>query len=233
MDSLWLYKQAYKPQIIRLSKQIISPNRNFDLLSDTSIVYYNDWYLEDCENPINANAPELLKFGLDGNITYEVPDGAWTVSAFNTTSLATDLVRDRMFIAYNQKPEFKLLNLNLDTIQIIKGPDPVEKLVYKLFGIEGIQQIMMPEIYNFYGTIVLSTENYVFVSMNNIRNMARLEIEKANNTLELYKFDWDGNLLARYQFDKNSVVGYSESSNTLYVSIKNKDGEYDLFKAKL
>ena len=233
MDSLWLHKQAYKPQIIRLSQQIITPNHNFDLLSDTSYVFNNEWYLENCENPANANAPELLKFGLDGKITYEIPDDVWNVSALNTSSLATDLERKRIFIAYNQKPEFKLLNLNFDTIQIIKGTDPVEKPVYKLFGVKGIPQIMMPDFYSFYGQIVLSTENYVFVSMSKIRNIARLELEKANRTEELYKFDWNGNLLARYQFDQNSVAGYSESSNTLYVKIKNEDGEFDLFKAKL
>ena len=233
MDSLWLHKQAYKPQIIRLSKQITTPYPNFDLLSDTSIVYYNEWYLENCENPANANAPELLKFGLDGKITYEIPDDVWNVSALNSSSLATDLERKRIFIAYNQKPEFKLLNLNFDTIQIIKGTDPFEKPVYKLFGVKGIPQIMMPDFYSFYGQIVLSTENYVFISMSKIRNIARLELEKANRTYELYKFDWDGNLLARYQFDQNSVAGYSESSNTLYVKIENEDGEFDLFKAKL
>ena len=53
---------------------------------------------------------------------------------------------------------------------------------------------------------------------------------------ELFRFDWDGNLIARYSLGGKHLYGgitYSKSSNTLYFCILDDDGECYMYKAKL
>ena len=98
---------------------------------------------------------------------------------------------------------------------------------------------------------MFSTDNYIFATMDTIRpqtpplpdaskltewlneeNKRLLELH-----LEIYKFDWDGNLIARYRQKSGNriiyIAGYSEATNTLYVMLASESGEWKLAKIKL
>ena len=234
MDSLLRYRQRYKPEIIILSAKNGPDFEPFYALSDTSFICFNRWYMENCGNPVNENVPEFLKFGHNGQINFEAPEDAWVVYSCNYTRFASNLERDKIFVAYNYKPQFKLLDMNFDTIRVINGPDPVERQKYKNDIIGGLSS----ELHSDYAMDMTSTENFVFVLMDvSTRNLTGQEKFESRGKVkkELYKFDWDGNLLARYQLDSNLnwPAGYSESSNTLYIVNRDENGEKALFKAKL
>lgn len=232
LDSVMQFGMAYNPQMLHTSS---NNYKVVDVLTDTSFVFYNNCYFDNCGIEVNKGVPELIVTGKNADYSYVPPrDIAFIyVISVNNVLLHTDLVRQRTFISYESKPQFTLLNSSLDTIKIICGPDPMEKAEYVDYGDEGgYQRVSI----NNYVISSFSTENYIFVENDRLCNVPRKKIKEIYGNLrpEMFKFDWDGNVVARYKIRKCfNLAGFSEATNTLYVTMFDEDGELCLYKAQL
>lgn len=243
LDSLAAYGQAYKPQTMQTDVDV----DNFDFLTDTSLLICNTFYLEGEGIPENATVPELLVTDAKGKTGYKVPDGIRSAINYSHTNVATNIKKDRVFLGYQYKPQFTVLNTKLDTVKIVLGPDKLPKVKYEIDG----EMIFRTKDEKEYVQSMFSTDNYIFATMDTIRpqtpplpdaskltewlneeNKRLLELH-----LEIYKFDWDGNLIARYRQKSGNriiyIAGYSEATNTLYVMLASESGEWKLAKIKL
>lgn len=233
IDTLILKGQEYKPQTYQLETFVTSA----EVLSDTSFLFANRWYMDGCGNKVNETVPELIVSDIDSKFNFEIPQGASAVMSENSSILISNIKKHRVFIAYSYKPQFTLLNSELDTIKIIFGPDPIEKRKYKKDNASGG---IVPETCSYYvmGSAI-STDSHIFVCSSRLQNIPRKEIREVSrkNQDEIFQFDWEGNMVARYQMTKENkflgVCGYSEESNVLYVLARDNDDEYALFKAQL
>ena len=244
LDSLAVYGQAYKPQTMQTDVDV----DYFDFLTDTSLLICNTFYLEGEGIPENATVPELLVTDAKGKTSYKAPDNIFSAINYSHTNVATNIKKDRVFLGYQYKPQFTVLNTKLDTVKIVLGPDKPQKIKYEIsYG-----NMNRPNDVKEYVQSMYSTDNYIFATMDTIHPqsppvpqdineiskwIAELHKQLVELHLEIYKFDWDGNLIARYrQKTGNRIVyiaGYSEPTNTLYVMLDSESGEWKLAKIKL
>ncbi len=124
VDSVVANGEAYKPKMIVVDADV----NEFDILSDTSLVFQNCYHLADCGNPANENIPELLVAGKDGKTGFKLPEGAYFVSNSSHKRVVTNIKKDRVVMVYGYKPQFTVLDTKFDTIKIIYGPDKLEKV---------------------------------------------------------------------------------------------------------
>ena len=244
LDSLAAYGQAYKPQTMQTDVYVDYS----DFLTDTSLLICNTFYLEGKGIPENATVPELLVTNAKGKTGFKVPDGIYSAINYSHTKVATNIKKDRVFLGYFYKPQFTVLNTKLDTLKIVLGPDKPQKIKYEIsYG----NMNRRSQAKN-YVQSMLSTDECIFATMDTIQPQDPPVPQNPNDIpkwldeshkltlklhLEIYKFDWDGNLIARYrQKTGNRIVyiaGYSEPTNTLYVMIDDESGEWKLAKIKL
>lgn len=232
MDSLLLSGQAYKPAVYQTGIDIV----DVDVLTDTTFLFSNIWYMDGCGNKVNEALPEFLVTGKDCQISFEVPEGASAVCSVNASFLLTNTNLQKVFIAYSYKPQFTLLNSNLDTLKVIYGPDP---LIKKQKFIEIGGALFQDKISGYATGYSISTDSKIFMGSVRLYNIPRKEYREVShkNQGEIYQFDWDGNMVARYQMEKThkfiGVCGYSEKSGILYVEALDSNEEHALFKAQL
>lgn len=247
IDSVVAKGEAYNPKIMVVDADV----NEFDILSDTSLVFQNCYHLAGCGNPANENIPELLVTDKDGKTGFKLPEGAYSVSNSSHKRVVTNIKKDRVVMVYGYKPQFTFLDTKFDTIKIIYGPDKLEKVKYRMIS----NNVLLPEAgqKRSYTNSVVTTENYLLVNvtrgkensypvpfeMDENQYVSALNQYNANpeNHPEIFKFDWDGNLIARYKQSPGSyrvlaLTGYSEDSNTLYALLV-ENGEWILHKAKL
>ena len=244
LDSLAVYGQAYKPKTMQTDVYV----DYCDFLSDTSLLICNTFYLEGDGIPENATVPELLVTDAKGKTGYKAPDNIFSAINYSHTNVATNIKKDRVFLGYQYKPQFTVLNTKLDTVKIVLGPDKPQKIKYEIsYG-----NMNRPNDVKEYVQSMYSTDNYIFATMDTIHPqsppvpqdineidkwIAELHKQLVELHLDIYKFDWDGNLIARYrQKTGNRIVyiaGYSEPTNTLYVMLDSESGEWKLAKIKL
>ena len=127
-------------------------------------------------------------------------------------------------MAYQKEPKFVLLDSQLNALRILYGPGEVGEKKYTI--VQATNSLSSNRFCQYAG-YTFSTENYIFIGTELI-DVPREFAPKAlsENILELYEFDWNGNLIARFQMPKGfSRVSYSETTNTLYITANDEDDE--------
>ena len=230
LDSVVQLGQLYEPKIYYQSSDSYTA---VDALTDTSFLFYNFWYLENEGEIINSSVPELVVTGKDANYSYVPQKEATAVNIVSGAGVLSDVNRQKECIYHYCKPQITLLNSSLDTIKIICGPEPIEKYKYEDRGNFGG---LWPVLYNEYYRKGISTDNFILVKNNRLYNVPpkKLTEVREKHKPEIFKFDWEGNLIARYQVKTfYALSGFSEKTNTLYLTIRDEEGENCLYKAQL
>ena len=230
LDSLLIKKQEYVPQVYQTRLDFISA----DKLSDTSFVFLNGWYMDGCGVKENENTQELLVSGMNCDKDYEIPQNAAPIMGdISGSSVLTNIEKQKVFITYSYKPQFTLLNSNLDTLKVIYGPDPFIKQKYKRDAVGIISKTCS---YYVFGPVI-STDSHIFACSSRLQNIPKTKIREVEMQDEIYKFDWDGNMVGRYQMSKKMfffcAAGYSEKTNIFYFCAKDENDEVHLCKAQL
>jgi hypothetical protein len=124
------------------------------------------------------------------------------------------------------------MDYNFNVLKTIVGPDK-DDAKYVL------SQKMLSTIntYSFYTSISCSNDDFVFVlnyREHNINGNEHYEYIK-NNHGEIFKFDWDGNLVERYALNQEilSLSLSDTSNNTIYLQGVDDNGEPVLFKTEI
>lgn len=223
MDSAIMLGDFYKPRAISCNVSL----KMFNVLPDSTYIFYNAYHLKNCGYPANEQAPELL-ISNDGKVNYEVPEDALYVSNQTGAFIVTN--KSNVFLAYMHEPKFVLLNYNLDTVKIIYGPDNVNKHEY--YNREGT---LGTRSFVDYAAHIYSTDSHILVSNRRI-DVPNEKFDEAfnSNEPEIFIFDWDANVVGRVKAPNGlRRISFSESTNTLYITSTDEYGELALYKAKI
>ena len=243
VDSAIIQREKYKPAIFSFK------NDNYwylyCMLTDSTMMVYNRNYAENAgEYNTNEVTTEFFISDLYGN--HEdvfVPD---TILNYTFTGgyIKASQKRRRVFCAYSRFPKYRIIDYDRNVIKTIYGPDEFENI--KIICSDGLNVAV--DGCHIYNSAIAANEDYVLVFNSRCINQPAWEdifnVNEYNNALEemeiengeLYKFDWDGNLLNRYKVKGTGVysITFSEQDPKLiYFTGYNEDRELCLFKTRL
>lgn len=235
LDSAIMYGNAYKPNIINFDKYYFA---GWSAIDDTSFmtsnIYYYDGTLSGCE--ANVNLPEFYQFTKSGRSIPEYNEsdynGAVYMDHVSREYLSVNRQKNRVacFCAY--KPCAKMFDLDLNLIKRINGPEPDDGK----YAINDMIGVWWNESYgrNEYYSVPTCDDENIFVV--NFRTHKKWAPKLMDDNAQIFRFDWDGNLIGRYSVEGRRFYGYptySKTSNIMYLWMKADEGEGRMFKAKL
>lgn len=232
IDSAIMLGNDYKPSIIQneMSRYILE----WCSMDDSLFLTYDKFYFDhDKEFKQHAQIPEFYWFGKSGKITPEFKEsdfGKIKAIATNVTgsSISINKNKNRVVCCYAFQPYIKVFDLNMNLLRTISGPDPDDG---KYTLINGNMIYFDPDEgrreYYYFATC---DEDNIFVINRRLHK---------NNTNggEIYKLDWEGNVVARYvtkdvRVRSITTHNYCKNNNTLYLWT-NHDNEGTMYKAQL
>ncbi len=248
LDSAIMHGNAYKPILINCARNDFS---EWGALEDTLFLTVNDYYF-DGENALckaNSQLPEFYWFGKNGKSIPEYNDSLYEVKYrvqdISRLTISINKKRNRVVCCNLFRPYIKVLDLDLNPIRKIVGPEPDDgKYVVEEFTSSLFWDNKNYGRNDYYSVPSCDDEN-IFVTNhrthrykqegNDINAVINGYLKVRLDNAEIFRFDWDGNLIARYNAKGRHIWGftYSKNSNTLYLQAKGEDGEFFMYKAKL
>ena len=250
LDSAIMYGNDYKPNIIRAERYFLTAGCSMD---DTLFLANNDYYydgvIEGCES--YAKLPEFYWFSKSGRCVPEYNETDYIgvkckMSDISREYFSINKKKNRVLCFNAYRPYVKVFNLDLNLIKRINGPEPDDG---KYDVIHGMSRVWWNESYgrNFYYRSPGGDDESIFVLNERTHKYKEEESDIFSNKMtetcdanaEVFRFDWDGNLIARYKLGGNKHlyggITYSKRTNTLYFCILDLDGdgECHMYKAKL
>lgn len=235
LDSAIMLGNAYKPNIINFDRYYFT---GFSAIDDTSFMssnfYYYDGSLPDCE--ANANMPEFYQFTKSGRCIPEFKEsdinGAVWMDHVSREYLSVNKQKNRVACFSAYRPYAKVFDLDLNLVRRINGPEPDDG-IYTLDAGIGMWWNKGYGRNQYYFIPTSDDENIIVV---NWRTHLKWSPKLMDKNSEIFRFDWDGNLIGRYKVKDRKIYGYptySSSSNTMYLWLQEEDGECRMYKAKL
>ncbi len=235
LDSAIMLGNAYKPNIINIERYFFA---GFSVIDDTSFMtsnfFYFDGSLPGCE--ANANLPEFYQFTKSGRCIPEYKEsdenGAVHMDHVSREYLSVNKQKNRVVCFSAYRPSAKVFDLDLNLIKRINGPEPDDGQ----YQIDASIGTWWNEGYgrNQYYYIPTSDDENIIVV--NFRTHLKWSPKLMDKNAEIFRFDWDGNLIGRYKVTDRRIYGYptySSSSNTMYLWLVAEEGECRMYKAKL
>lgn len=240
IDSALLLGDKYNPKMVTSNWHWELDYRRFD---DTSFLVTCMAYFDGCED-YNSDASflEFYKLSYTGNI-YPTPS-EWDTGnkkkfPGNVTGcdLLVNLEKQKVACCYHYRPYIKLFDLDMTPIRQINGPEPDDGRYTA-----GRMGLFFDERkgYNHYYIGSFCDNDNIF-SVNRRTHGLRFDVKgdsfnvTERKTTEIFQFDWDGNVMARYSAKGYNIshVTYSGKTNTIYLWMYDEDDERCLYKAKL
>lgn len=239
IDSALIKGKNYNATIVNPEETIFLDCRT---INDTTLLATNMFFFDKCAD-FNANAeiPEFFTINSNGRIlpnTQSINFEKLKCLPANVTGceISVNTNKQRIVCCYHYQPYIKVFDLNMNQIRQINGPEPddgkykLEDDNYMLFFDGGV---------NHYYLQAFNDDENIFVLNNRTHNWTRdyvgeMYSRKENLTTEIFRLDWEGNVIGRYSAKGYNLlyVTYSNTSNTLYIWL-NDNGEKALYKAKL
>lgn len=253
LDSAIMRGNDYKPDIIRTERTNFTSE--WCSVDDTMFLTGNDYYfdgvIDGCES--YTKLPEFYWYSKSGRCIPEYNESDYIGVKYKMDDISREYFsinkqKNRVVCFNAYRPYAKVFDMDLNLIRRINGPEPDDG---RYIIDENIGGGWWNESYgrNFYyrspaagdeSIFVLNERTHRFVEkkvdIQHIQESIDYMTETRAANAELFRFDWDGNLIARYSLGGKHLYGgitYSKSSNTLYFCILDDDGECYMYKAKL
>jgi len=240
IDSAIVYGNDYKPNIIQPTNYSFGEWSSMDdTLFLTSNSFYFDGDIKECKE--NAKLPEFYWYSKSGKFTPEYKESDYRKIKYMTSDVSGSTIsinkkKNRVVCCYLHQPIIKVFDSNLKLIKIIKGPEPDDG---KYIPIKDMNFIYFDENVgnNYYYSLATCDDDNIFVINNRIHKYKdgpyHFSEKKCQNT-EIFRLDWNGNVIGRYSAKGKEIFygNYSKNSNSLYLWT-NEDGEGCMYKAKL
>ena len=203
----------------------------FNWINDTTIVITNGWYYEEMIK--NDSVPELLYLDNNGEYIQNYPKTKSGIFSANYSGgfLATNKEKKVFYYAKKTHPEI-IFYKDTMPIKIYYGPDEDNTE----FQLEQNTILRFKDNYHYYYyDYCASTNNVFFKNLRSHGKVGENPLEKEKQTTEIFRLDWDGNLIGRYKIRGKNLAGISfcEETNTLYVTSYDEVEERTLYKAVL
>lgn len=238
VDSAIVYGNDYTPNIIiRYNNR---PIGDFGSMDDTLFLTTNPYYLAGCKVcKENAKLPEFYWYGISGFSMPEYKDSdykkiKYLTSDVSGSSISINKGKKRVVCCYNIQPYIRIFDLDLNLTKEIVGPEPDDGIY---IPDKNLNFMYFKDGIDFYYHSATCDNDNIFVFNYRIYKypFGRSLAEKMKESTEIFRLDWDGNVIGRYSAKGNHIFlfTYSSNSNSLYLWIRDDDGEYHLYTAKL
>ena len=248
LDSAIMRGNDYKPDIIRTERTNFTSEwcSVDDTLFLTGNNYYFDGVIDGCES--YTKLPEFYWYSKSGRCIPEYNESDYIGVKYKMDNISREYFsinkqKNRVVCFNSYRPYAKVFDMDLNLIRRINGPEPDDG---KYYIAAFMSCVWWDESYgrNFYYRTPYGDDENIFVWNERTHRYTEDDSEKLSNKMtetraanaEVFRFDWDGNLIARYSLGGKHLYGgitYSKSSNTLYFCILDDDGECYMYKAKL
>ena len=227
IDSAIMHGNNYKPNIICYDKIMFGDWCSMD---DTLFLTTNIFHF-DCGNDFynNAQLPEFYWYSKSGIITPEYKESDYKkIKMANDVSGSTISInknKNRVVCCYKHQPYIKVFDLNMNLLRKITGTESDDGK-YAVINENRIYFDLNEGRTDYYYYATCDDDN-IFVINSRFHKKKQVEPE-------IFKLDWNGNIMARYNTNGMQIrtQNYCKNSNTLYLWV-NEDGERCLYKAKL
>lgn len=167
-----------------------------DIFNKDTLVCFNHYYFKSKQfnNDVKplffiklANADNEAKKGLIGN--YYTPN-------VNSSYVFSSPVNDKIFLFHRHTDKLRIFNKKLELERILQGPDKLEPQ-YTVRNSASSNHVSFKEGFysSYYDIRITKSAIYALYSLE-------IKGQISNKTSEVFKFDWDGNLIHRYELDK-------------------------------
>ena len=174
-------------------------------IDDSHYIGYHMWYLND--STYNNNVTALKKYTVNENIeesnTMEAAMSKYKyfVASVNDVHLFMNQTRNAFWMADAHKDKIEIYDESLNLVKTLIGPDnynfkyslPQSNSPIPFVGFEGDKS------YKTYSSFTV-TDKHVYILYQGINGV----VDDTENLkpVEVFKFDWDGNLLCNYKLDR-------------------------------
>ncbi|MCR8667554.1 TolB-like 6-bladed beta-propeller domain-containing protein [Aestuariibaculum sp. M13] len=227
IDSI-LQNNKYFPKQIKLPTEVESLSK----IDDGKFIVYNDMYIDN--NKITNNVDEISLIDLSKDNTSSIVTGneKFFPPNVNGAYVLVSPKKDKIFVVDHHDDNINIYNNQLNLIKSLKGPDQFQ-IEYQIIDNRRLS-FKKDEYYRSYYPSYY-TKDYIYllyVGANRISsNIKKLDAKP----VELFKLDWNGNLLHCYQLDKFLInISLDSNEQYLYGTVWHSDGKSpDLVKYKL
>ena len=242
VDSAMALGSLYQPRIIVPEENIYLTFRTFD---DSLLIAENMYYFDGCDKfRTDPALPQYYYIDKKGKYIPDFKKSDYDMIKFmpgNCTggAICVNRAKNRFVSCYGYQPVIKVYDTQLNQIRQINGPEPndaeytLEADGFTLFfnRKNGVCHYYNGSYYDDECIFVQNLRNYKWKRTKEGETYSQLERE----TTELFKLDWDGNVIERYSAKGFTVlpITYSKTTNTLYLYLSDEFGEVNLYKAKL
>lgn len=222
--SIWDIDKALE-QGVKYTPEVRNIHPDFEeilFLDDTSIVAYNSMYIESEKFSNGVKAVGKYSLPLDSTDIIVTGDEKFFPPNVNGAYIFASKEKDRVLTADYYKDEIKVYDLALNELDIKNGPDLINP---KYFSRDGRQISFDNGLYyrSYYPSASNSAHIYLlYVGADGI-NTSSVPLD--NRPTEIFKIDWDGQLLKKFQTDVFLTnISIDNSENFLYGTTWSSDG---------
>lgn len=234
IDSAIMLGNGYCPKIVDAQGILIN---EWASVNDTSFLLSNSFYADSKISKPNSLLPEFYTVNIGGSTSpkYDLKDYKdirYLTSDVYTQTISINKEKKRMICCYMCQPCIKIFDKDLNVIKKIEGPEPDD---VKYAPKDGYMFFMDGDGVTHYYTAAFCDNENIFVTNRRNRKCTEMQnyAEIENEKREIFRLDWEGNVIARYNAKGKNVVrvSYSKNSNTLYLWVYDEDRA--MYKAKL
>ena len=211
-------------------------------VDDTTFLTTNRHYFDkskDCQE--NANLPEFYFINLNGKLSPEYDlekykKVKYLTSDVSGSTISVNKSNNRIVCCYYYQPCIKIFDSKMNLLKCIIGPEPDDGKYEPFYGENSLYFSKDNGINHYYTSASCGVDNIFVLNRRTHKYMDDvLKInETENNTREIFRLDWNGNVIGRYSVKGKQLmhVNYCEDSNILYLWVS-ENGGGTMYKAKL
>ncbi|MCQ2975515.1 MAG: hypothetical protein MJ211_12005 [Bacteroidales bacterium] len=226
VDSL-LVKDFTYPSFIKIDAFY----EGFGWINDSLIVASNCLHFDGFGN---EKYPELLYVDTTGAFIEDYPKDGFDIFTANFSGgyIAMNSLQNKFYHAKKFKPEI-CFYVDNKLEKVIIGPEEYNSE----FIVDKNNQLHFKDNFHYYYFNYCSSKNNVFFKNERFHGKVGTHFsDDEGKGTEIFRLDWNGNLLARYKIPTDKAViglSYNENTNSLYLTSFDENGERILYKAIL
>ena len=223
IDSLMLLGEKYTPERIKIPHFI---GNDIAQLDSSTFLIFNKYFVNDKKYSNNIDKC-LFAFDKHEDIDYSVISDGFKYFTHNVTDgfIAVSPSHDKVWVFYQKENRIEVFNKLLEPVKTLIGPETFEPDYYIREGT------------NNHISFKISTRTYwrSFYNNDHIYVIYIGEYDKKQEQpRNIFKFNWNGDLLHRYQLDRNLYTIYVDTQEEYIIGTEYIPGHYPkLIKYKL
>ena len=199
---------------------------------DNKYIGYNFWYTK--EDKYSNNVPKLKEYTMVSGPKGRIATGhEYFVANVTGGYVFTNPTSKDIWVADFFEGKIDIYNDSLEHVQSLVGPDKFNHQ-YKLIEKDGFKYVYFAKGTSYRGYLCYTlTQNHIYLVYEGTNGTPHRS--ESLKSVEIFKLDWNGNLLCNYQLDRYAfAISVDSNEQYLYACCLNSyDGETEFVKYTL